>query len=364
MTRKTKVAVGLSGGVDSSAAAALLLEQGYEVVGVTMTIWDGSIDLKGAGDACFGPGEEKDVELAAKLCDRLGIEFREIDLKKEYKQIVLSYFREEYLKGRTPNPCVVCNRNLKFGFLLSRAEESGVEFDLFATGHYARIDEIYGRYRLRKGLDESKEQSYFLHAIKRERLAKTIFPLGSLTKAAAREIARRYGMEAADKLESQDFISGGSYEVLFEKDDSRPGDIVTLDGKRVGGHRGIVNYTVGQRKGLGLSCARPMYVVAIDAKKNQVVVAEEEALSSNSLVASCINWLSIDAPAEPMRVKARIRQKHREADALLEPLADGSVKVVFDEPQRAVTPGQSVVFYDGDVVLGGGVIDKAERVSS
>jgi len=171
-------------------------------------------------------------------------------------------------------------------------------------------------------------------------------------------------MEAADKLVSQDFISGGSYEVLFEKDDSRPGDIVTLDGKRVGGHRGIVNYTVGQRKGLGLSCARPMYVVAIDAKKNQVVVAEEEALSSNSLVASCINWLSIDAPAEPMRVKARIRQKHREADALLEPLADGSVKVVFDEPQRAVTPGQSVVFYDGDVVLGGGVIDKAERVSS
>lgn len=364
MSRKIKVAVGLSGGVDSSAAAALLLEQGYEVVGITMTIWDGSVDLKGAGDACFGPGEAQDVELASKLCAKLGIEFKEIDLKAEYKKIVLSYFREEYLKGRTPNPCVVCNRNLKFGFLLSRAKELGVGFDFFATGHYARVELNGGIPRLRKGLDESKDQSYFLHAVKREQLAKTIFPLGSLTKAQVREIARRHGMEAADKPESQDFISGGSYDVLFQDGDSGPGEIVDLDGAVIGRHKGIINYTVGQRKGLNLSCSRPMYVVSIDAENNRIVASDEEALSSNCLTASSLNWLSIDAPSEPTRVKARIRQKHREADATLFPLSDGGVKVVFDEPQRAVTPGQSAVFYDGDLVLGGGVIEKTETVSS
>ena len=358
MMNKT-IAVGLSGGVDSSVAAYLLANRGYRIIGITMKIWDNSFHLhESAKNACYGPDEEEDIESAAGLCKNLDIPYHVIDLSGEYKSTVLDYFKNEYLAGRTPNPCVRCNRTMKFGFLLDRAKSRGVEFDFFATGHYARVErDDRGRYLLKKGVDPAKDQSYFLAGLSREQLKTVMFPLGEYTKPQVREIARSYGLEAAEKKESQDFIAGGDYAPIFSDTQVKPGNIVDVNNSVLGEHRGIIHYTVGQRRGLGISAKDPVYVVGINAGENKIIVGSKEQLLTNGLIAGDINLLSLDSLKGPLRIKARIRQAHRESDAVLSPEGD-KCRVIFDVPQAAVTPGQTVVFYEGDTVAGSGIIEK------
>lgn len=352
------VAVGMSGGVDSSVAAAILKEEGYNVIGITMEIWDGAIEVQESRKhACYGPGEEEDIEEATRVCNQLGIPYHVFDLTGEYKEHVLEYFREEYLAGRTPNPCVVCNQRLKFGFLIDKAREAGLNFDYFATGHYAQIISKEGRFLLSKAKDISKDQTYFLKNLKSEQLEKIMFPLGALYKNEVRDIARRMGLSAAERTESQDFIAGGDYSPLFDRSELKPGDIVNDRGEVLGRHKGIIHYTVGQRKGLGISHPTPLYVLRVDAEKNRVVVTDKVNLFSGGLIASDI-YLNRDGDLTgPMRIKARIRQRHQETEALMEPEGTDKVKIRFDMPQLSVTPGQSVVFYDDDIVIGGGIIE-------
>ncbi len=355
------VAVGISGGVDSSVVAALLKERGYGVIGITMAIWDGSVEIdENAKDACYGPNEEADLEAAAEICGNLGIPHSVIDLKEEYKLNVLEYFKNEYKSGRTPNPCVKCNRSMKFGFMLEKARNKGIEFDFFATGHYARIEkDPGGGLVLKKGSDPSRDQSYFLSGLKRNQLSTTLFPLGTMTKGEVRDLAREYGLISAEKRDSQDFISGGDYSPLFGEDDFQPGEIVDLEGNTIGKHNGVINFTVGQRRGLGISAAKPLYVLKIDAPGRRIVAGEKEQLLSRGLVATDLNLISTDRLNDSQRVKAKIRQAHREADALVNIRKGGNIEVIFDEPQLSVTPGQTVVLYKEDIVLGGGVIESS-----
>jgi len=356
------IAVGMSGGVDSSVAAAQLVQAGHRVIGITMAIWDGSVILaEGVKHACWGPGEDEEIETAARIAEKLGIPFHVIDLKKEYRAEVVEYFRREYLAGRTPNPCVRCNHRMKFGFLLDRAREQGLKFDHFATGHYARVVTENGRVLLKKARDAAKDQSYFLQFLTREQLATVLFPLGDKTKQEVRAAARELGLTVADRPESQDFIAGGDYGPLFKPGESREGDIVDERGKVLGRHRGIVHYTIGQRRGLGVDGGKPLYVTAIDAKQNRIVVTDKGHLFGRGLIAGQVNWLGIDRPAKEFKALARIRQKHAEAPATVTPLDTGTVRIEFDEPQLSITPGQAVVLYDGDTVLAGGIIE--ERLS-
>lgn len=360
MTNKQKIAVGISGGVDSSVAAALLHEQGHEVTGIIMEIFDGSISIdESAKHACYGPGEEEDVEAAASVCQTLGIPFHVIDLKKEYKSHVLDYFREEYLAGRTPNPCIVCNQKLKFGFLLERAKKIGLDFEMFATGHYAQIMKSGDRFLLKKALDQSKDQTYFLYALSQKQFSETIFPLGSHTKEQVRQIAASLGLVTAIRPESQDFIAGGDYSPLFNPGDIKQGDIVDEKGSILGTHRGIIHYTVGQRKGLGISSPRPLYVLRIDALNNRIIVSDKKNIFSEGLIAKDLNLIAIKTLDQPLDLKVKIRLNHKEIEATVFPLKDGKAKVIFKEPQMAVAAGQSTVFYTGDTVLGGGVIEEA-----
>jgi tRNA-specific 2-thiouridylase len=354
------VAVGLSGGVDSSVTAVLLQEQGFEVIGLTMEIFDGSVPVvESARHACYGPGEKEDVEKAAALCDGLGIPYHTLDLRNEFRNIVLAYFREEYLAGRTPNPCILCNHRLKFGFLLEKAREARVEFDYFATGHYARIAEIHGRYVLKKAADASKDQTYFLYGLKAEQLARTLFPLGEYQKSRVREMARSYGLEVAEEPESQDFIAGGDYAPLFSLEEIKKGEIVDTEGRVLGEHRGIIHYTIGQRRGLGIAADRPLYVVEVDPEKNRIIVGGKERLFADGLVACDLNLLAVEELDRPRKVLAKIRFNHKGVEAEVIPLESGRVRVMFKEPQMSVTPGQSVVFYQDDIVFGGGIIEKA-----
>jgi tRNA-specific 2-thiouridylase len=362
MGTRTRVAVGLSGGVDSAVTAALLAREGFEVLGLTMKIWSGSLALReGTRHACYGPGEDEDIAACEALCARLGIEYRVFDLAAEYESRVLDYFRREYLRGRTPNPCVVCNRELKFGFLLERARASGLEFELFATGHYARIEERGGLYWLKTALDPSKDQSYFLYRLPSELLRDLRFPLGGLTKAEVRAIARELGLEAADKPESQDFVAGGDYAPLFADRKPEPGDIVDTSGGVLGKHRGLPFYTIGQRRGIGLSLGtEPLYVLRLEVEANRVVVGPGAGLFSDSLVASELHLQSEELRSGPFRAMSKIRQNHRPVPCLASPLSGDSLRVDFDQPQRAVAPGQSLVLYGEDgLVLGGALIEKA-----
>ena len=287
MDKPNKVAVGLSGGVDSSVAAALLVEAGYDVTGLTMRIWNGSEPTQeGCRHGCFGPGEEEDIAVCERLCKQLGIPYRVVDLADEYERTVVEYFRAEYLKGRTPNPCVLCNHVMKFGFLLDRARAGGLSFDAFATGHYARIQKREGRPCLRMARDASKDQSYFLYRLGPETLSEVLFPLGDTTKAEVRELALRMGLEAAEKPESQDFVSGGDYSAIFAGRESPPGEIVDQDGRVLGTHTGIYKYTIGQRRGLGVSVGpEPLYVRALDPERNRVVVGRNDGLFADGLEA-------------------------------------------------------------------------------
>lgn len=356
-----RVAVGLSGGVDSSLAAALLVRAGAIVNGLTMKIWrEGAVPVApGDGDACYGPGEEEDVAACESLCLSLGIPYRAIDLSAEYEARVLDYFKAEYRAGRTPNPCVRCNRDMKFGFLLERAREEGAEFDFFATGHYARVEPRGGVPHLRVAVDTAKDQTYFIHRLSPEVLSRVVFPLGGLTKARARELAREFGLAAADKPESQDFISGG-HAALF--DDETPGDIVDGTGRVIGRHRGLAHYTIGQRRGIGVSAGpEPAYVTELDAANNRVIVSGDASLFAGGLVGLEAFLADPASPAGSFEAFVRIRQNQTPAPARV--TVDGErARVEFSSPQRAVAPGQSAVFYDADgFVLGGCVIERALR---
>jgi len=354
---KNKVIVAMSGGVDSSVAAALLKEKGYEVIGAVMKIWSGKFFPEKAHHSCYGPGEGQDIEDARKVAQILKIPFYIFDLGKEYKTEILNYFYHEYLSGRTPNPCVRCNRMIKLGALVEKIQDAGIKFDYIATGHYARVkyDEARRRYLLRKALDLRKDQSYFLFSLSQEKLRYCLFPLGDYTKEEVRKIARNFGLGVSEKLESQNFITGG-YSSLF-KGSAKPGPIFDKHGNILGEHRGIPFYTIGQRRGLGISARNPLYVTAIDREKNAIFVGTKEELYKDELIASQINWIAIEMIDRPLKVRAKIRSLHKEAEAVVSPLDRERVNVKFKEPQMAITPGQAVVFYDGDIVVGGGTIE-------
>ena len=357
-----KIVVAMSGGVDSSVAAALLQEKGHEVTGITMKVWDGeALPGDGARHSCYGPGEQEDIADAWEVAQVLGIPFYTFDLRQEYKSEVLDYFCHEYLLGRTPNPCVRCNRRVKFDALLKKARRSGLEFDYFATGHYARVeyDESKRRYLLKKARDMTKDQSYFLFSLSQEELGCSLFPLDSYTKGEVRKMARDLGIGVADKPESQNFIAGG-YSTFVEAI-AKPGSIMDRQGNILGQHQGIPFYTIGQRKGLGISARAPLYVTAIDPERNAIVVGSKEEVYGDELIASELNWVAIDELQQPIEAKAKIRYLHNEAEAVITPLDADRVYVKFNEPQMAITPGQAIVFYDGDTVIGGGTIESMGR---
>lgn len=352
-----KIAVGLSGGVDSTVAAYLLKKHGHEVIGLTMKIWDDSYKSSNKKSACFGPDEIESIEETKKITDFLDIPFFVIDLSKEYINNIISYFKNEYIAGKTPNPCIKCNQMIKFYYLLEKARDAGITFDYFATGHYAKVDfdNKLNRYLLKKGIDQDKDQSYFLAMLKQEQLSQLMFPLGDYRKQDIKEVSKKIGLKLHEKKESQDFYSGDYIELLDDIPDA--GDIVDKNGNILGKHKGICFYTIGQRKGLGISYKEPLYVIEIDKNKNRIVAGTELELYKDELIVINPNWISINRLDRELRVKARIRYMHKEDDALIIPYNDNKVKVKFDNPQRAIAPGQFAVFYNNDVVVGGGFIE-------
>lgn len=355
---KKRVVVAMSGGVDSSVTAALLQEQGYEVIGVTMQLWDGHSSVSGGLNPADQDSGSKVVAEAQKVASQLNIPFHSFNLKEDFHRQVIDHFCDEYLNGRTPNPCVICNKFLKFGQLLDLAQ--GLGGDFLATGHYVGLVYADGYFKIRKGVDRHKDQSYFLFALNQKQLSKCLFPLGDMYKAQVRDYAAQLNLSVAGKSESQDicFIPDGDYSGFLQQErqiDSLSGDIVHVSGKVLGQHQGIYQYTVGQRKGLGIGWTEPLYVIAIDGEKQRLVVGEKQHLSRTELLVAECHW-SIPLPDKPFPAYCRLRYRHTEMPAVIEPVADGQVKVVFESPQRGITPGQAAVFYDGDLVIGGGWI--------
>lgn len=354
----------MSGGIDSTIAACLLKRQGFDVLGITMQIWDGAPALKDAGlSGCYSANEPELLQRISALAGRLAIRHAVIPLADEYQHWVLDYFRREYLAGRTPNPCVICNWKLKFSLLPAKARALGFGFENFATGHYARtdFDPAGKRFLLRRGGDAAKDQSYFLYHLEQEQLRDLLFPLGGLTKQEVRQTAAELGLtQLVQQQESRDFIPSENYPALFgENRNLRPGPVLDSSGRTLGEHKGIIYYTIGQRKGIGLSGLKtPLYVIAIDAARNAVIVGPQRELLRTRMQVADINWIWAEAPHAPLRIRAKIRRQHQEADAVLtpDPHDPCAATVLFDRPQMAITPGQAAVFYDGDLVLGGGTI--------
>ncbi len=343
-----KIAVGLSGGVDSAVAALLLKRAGHEVVGVTMKLWREGLFKGGVRDACFGPGEADDIAAAEAFASRLGIEYRVFDCSEEYAATVLAYFRSEREAGRTPNPCVVCNRRLKFG-LLPAAAARALDFDRFATGHYARIVESEGRLAVARAADARKDQSYFLWGLSQKQIARAMFPLGDLSKEEVRRIAREEGLPMADKPDSQDFYSGDCNELIGAED--IPGDIVSTDGRTLGRHRGFWHYTIGQRQGLGVAAREPLYVVRISKERNEVVVGTRAEAVSTQFRVKDVNWMLQEETAAAVEGFVKIRSTGEpRGPAVFE---NGAVSV--PDGLFGVAPGQSAVLYSasGAILLGG-----------
>jgi tRNA-specific 2-thiouridylase len=356
-----RVIMAMSGGVDSSVAAALLLEQGYEVIGVTMQIWPDDLpygtEIEGG---CCSLGA---VEDARAVANKLGIPYYVLNFQVPFREKVIDYFVAEYLQGRTPNPCIVCNHSLKFSNLLEKSLSLGGEY--VATGHYVQKDQdpYTGRWLLRKGMDETKDQSYVLYGLNQDQLAHSIFPLGGFRKANIRKIAVELGLIVADKPDSQEicFVPDQDYGRFireYSPEAIKPGQLIDMQGNTLGKHQGISNFTIGQRKGLGIATGIPLYVIEIRPETNEVVLGTNEEVFNKGLQASQINWIAFAELDSPREVEVKIRYSAKPVRAVVSPLGTGQVKVEFQSPQRAVTPGQAVVFYQGELVLGGGTIDK------
>jgi tRNA-specific 2-thiouridylase len=391
--KRQRVVCGMSGGVDSSATAALLLEQGYDVIGITLKLWPQDC-VNRAEDKCCGPQAVTD---ARSVCDKLDIPYYLIDEAAEFQKHVIQYFADEYKAGRTPNPCVMCNQNLKFGRLIDRADQLGAEF--VATGHFARVERAgsaavpaaalaingqsqklsnqlrndvaaagtaalqnaEGRYLLKRGRDLRKDQSYFLFSLRQDQLARAIFPLGEKTKSDTRAVARHCQLKTADKEESMEicFVPDNNYGGFLQQANlvqKHRGDITDVHGHVLGHHDGIEFYTIGQRKGLGITTPKPVYVVELDVENNRVVVGDESALDRDEFIAANCNWHPFDKLTGPIEVTVKIRYNHPGTSATLTPLENNSVRVKLHTPQRAITPGQAAVFYQDDLVVGGGWI--------
>ncbi len=351
-----KALIAMSGGVDSSLAAKLTKEAGYECIGCTMRLYDNEdIGIDRENTCC----SLEDIEDARSIAFKIGIPYYVFNFQEEFQKNVVLPFVRSYECGITPNPCIDCNRYMKFDKLFERAKILGCNY--VVTGHYARIDYDRDRFFLKKSLDETKDQSYVLYSMTQDQLRHTLFPLGGLTKAKVRALAEENGFVNASKPDSQDicFVPDRDYAAFLERYSGKPypeGDFIDTSGKILGKHKGTVHYTIGQRKGLGIAFGKPMYVKSIHVSDNTVTLAEDDELYGSTLTAGEFNWISGRAPKKEIRCSAKIRYRHKEQPAQAIPLPDGRVKVVFDSPQRAITPGQAVVLYDGDVVLGGGRI--------
>ena len=355
---REKVVVGMSGGVDSSVAAAILKQKGYDVIGVTFKTWPKTECGTSFGRACCNL---EAVTRARAVCEKLGIPYYVFDLSKEFKKEVIDYFSSQYLKGLTPNPCVLCNEKIKFGHLLRKARTFGAK--LIATGHFAKVspDKKAKRFILKEGKDKAKDQSYFLFSLSQAQIKDAVFPLGDITKSKARSIAKKLGLVTFNTVSSQDicFIRDLDYAEYIKKEtgiEVRPGDIVDMSGKVVGRHKGIIHYTIGQRRGLGVAHSEPLYVTNLDVGHNKVIVGTKSDLMKKSIIVEKLNWISVTGIAKPLKVSVKIRYGHKKAKALVTKTGADTVRVDFEEPQSSPTPGQAAVFYQKDIVVGGGWI--------